>query len=105
MSATQYIITVQAGQSLADIAVQEYGTVEGMVLILQANPGIGISDELTPGMELIIPGNTIVKTPGTTTEAAPEPVAAPIQQITITDKKKSGRKDAVNSANRRNDGL
>lgn len=47
-------IKVQAGQSVADIATQEYGTVEGMILILQANPGLSVSSELTAGQELVI---------------------------------------------------
>lgn len=47
-------ITVKAGQTIADIAIQEYGTVEGMVLIVQANPGLNITSALVAGSELVI---------------------------------------------------
>jgi hypothetical protein len=45
-------IIVQAGQSLADIALQEYGTYEGVILVIQANPGLSVSDQLAGGQEL-----------------------------------------------------
>jgi hypothetical protein len=47
-------IVVQAGQSLADIALQEYGTYEGIILVVQANPGLSVSSILVGGQELVI---------------------------------------------------
>lgn len=47
-------ITVQLGQSLVDIAVQELGSAEGLIDILRANPTIEHADELTPGTKLTI---------------------------------------------------
>lgn len=47
-------INVELGQSIWDIAIQEYKTPEGVILIVQANPGLNITDELAAGQELII---------------------------------------------------
>lgn len=47
-------IIVQAGQTIWDVSLQEYETAEGVILLLQANPGIGITDDLVPGNKLII---------------------------------------------------
>lgn len=47
-------ISVQAGQNIWDIAIQEYGNAEAVMLILQANPGLGLTDTLTPGQSLLI---------------------------------------------------
>ena len=41
-------VTVMNGQTLADIAVQVYGTIEAMPLIASAN-GISMSDDLSTG--------------------------------------------------------
>jgi len=46
---------VAQGQSLIDIAIQECGSAEAAILIAIAN-GIAVTDELTPGVGLIIPG-------------------------------------------------
>lgn len=47
-------VLVKAGQSVYDIAVQEYGTAEAFTLVLQANPGLNATSELVHGQELII---------------------------------------------------
>lgn len=47
-------IIIQERQTIWDIALQEYGTAEGVILLLQANPGLGITNDLIPGQELII---------------------------------------------------
>lgn len=47
-------ITVQGNQSNWDVALQEYGSVEGLFLLLEDNPGLTVDSELTPGQKLII---------------------------------------------------
>ena len=44
-------ITVKAGQSLLDIAVEHCGSMEALVSLAAAN-GIGVADELAAGQEL-----------------------------------------------------
>jgi len=44
-------ITVLQGQNLLDIAVQHTGSTEAVFLLAMEN-GLGITDELTPGMVL-----------------------------------------------------
>jgi hypothetical protein len=48
------LVHVQSGQNIWDIAQQEYKSPEGVILILQANPGLSVTDELVPGRELNI---------------------------------------------------
>lgn len=51
-----------AGQSLVDISVQETGTIANAFAIAQANAIIGITTELSAGMEIAIPdGLPVVK--------------------------------------------
>ena len=47
-------VTVMNGQTLADIAVQVYGTIEAMPLIASAN-GISMSDDLSTGQVIECP--------------------------------------------------
>lgn len=47
-------VTVMMNQTLADIAVQQYGTVEAMPLIASAND-ISLSEDLTKGQVLECP--------------------------------------------------
>ena len=47
-------VTVLNNQSLWDIAIQEYGTVEAVFELARAN-GIGVTDLLTAGQELVLP--------------------------------------------------
>ena len=47
-------VTVMAGQTLADIALQEYGTIEAMPLIASEN-GISLSADLLSGQMLDCP--------------------------------------------------
>ncbi len=50
-------ITVQEGQSLVDIAIQEYGSAEGLLKVLKVNPEIEQENELPPGTALMIEGD------------------------------------------------
>lgn len=72
-------IIVQAGQSLADIALQEYGTYEGVILVLQANPGLSITGQLTGGQELIVFTNQAVNLVKELVKV--EPYASQLQSI------------------------
>lgn len=47
------IITVEEGQTISDIADQEYGCTEGMVLICEDN-GLAVDDDLLPNQALFI---------------------------------------------------
>lgn len=55
-------VSVQVGQNIWDIAQQEYGSAEGVILILQANPGLSLSDDLEPGRVLNIWSEKAVQT-------------------------------------------
>jgi hypothetical protein len=46
--------TVQYGQTMLDIAVQEYGHVDGVFLLIKDNPNYSITDVPVPGEELLI---------------------------------------------------
>jgi len=52
-------IKVLNNQSLFDIAIQEYGTVEAVFDLAMAN-GLGITDELNAGQELVVPVSDFV---------------------------------------------
>lgn len=45
-------IHVQEGQSLMDIAMQLTGSVEGIVSLLEVNPGLNLEDDLFAGQKL-----------------------------------------------------
>ena len=47
-------VTVLNNQSLWDISIQEYGTVEAVFELAMAN-GMGVTDRLTAGQELVLP--------------------------------------------------
>lgn len=64
-------IKVLAGQNLWDIAQQEYKTAEGISLLLQANPGINITDSLDAGQELLVISETTVSKLKTILETEP----------------------------------
>lgn len=51
------IITVKDGQTLADIAIQEYGSLEALPALALAN-GMAVSDIPTPGASLTLPDTT-----------------------------------------------
>ena len=53
--------TVLHNQSLLDIAIQWTGSVAKVFLIAQAN-GLAVSDEITPGDELIVPDTVVLDT-------------------------------------------
>lgn len=47
-------ITILEGQSIWDIALQEYGSAEGAFLLTKDNPGLELSTLLIPGKKLFI---------------------------------------------------
>ncbi len=51
---SQMIVT--EGQSLIDVAIQEYGSVEALFDLADAN-GLAITDLLTPGQVLAVPSS------------------------------------------------
>lgn len=54
-------VTVLSGQSLADIAIQVYGSAEGVFSLAREN-GLEVTDELTPGQVLdCSPENVVSK--------------------------------------------
>jgi len=54
-------IYIQPNQTIWDIALQEYGSVDFVYSILKANPTLTIDSEITPGELLIIPAVLGVK--------------------------------------------
>ncbi|MBS1940889.1 MAG: hypothetical protein JST38_08435, partial [Bacteroidetes bacterium] len=55
-------IIVQPGQCLEDIALQEYGSIDGAPLVVFANEDVfvdGFSTDLQPGTKLVITGEPI----------------------------------------------
>lgn len=55
-------ITVQPGQCLEDLALQEYGSIDGVSLIVFGNEDVftdGFCTDLQPGTELVISGEPI----------------------------------------------
>lgn len=61
--ANTYNITIQQGQTLLDIALQEYGSVDGVIMLMRDN-GLELDAELTPGTSLVVrntPINLAVK--------------------------------------------
>lgn len=53
-------VVVMAGQTLADVAVQEYGTIEALPLIAESND-IPMSADIEPGTRLECPEKTFDK--------------------------------------------
>ena len=45
--------TITAGQSLLDVALQEYGSVDALFALADAN-GLAVTDPLTAGQELVL---------------------------------------------------
>ncbi len=57
-------IITQPGQCLEDIALQEYGSIDGAPLVVFANEDVfvnGFSTDLQPGTKLVIAGEPIDK--------------------------------------------
>jgi hypothetical protein len=48
--------TISAGQSLVDVAIQEYGSLEALFDLADAND-LAITDVLTPGRVLVVPNS------------------------------------------------
>ena len=54
-------VTVMQGQSLVDIAMQVYGSAEGVFTLAKEN-GLSVTDEVSPGQVLTYdPGNVVEK--------------------------------------------
>ena len=56
-SKVTYTKTVEEGQSLFDLTIQEYGDIQGIFLLLFDNPGSLIGDVPTPGQSLAFRDN------------------------------------------------
>lgn len=57
-------VIVEPGQCLEDIALQEYGSIDGAGIIVFANEDVfvdGFSTDLPPGTELVLPGGPLDK--------------------------------------------
>lgn len=55
-------VNVADGQTLWDIALQEYGSVEGVFILMAENPFVGnINQELEPGIQLNVKSEPIAK--------------------------------------------
>lgn len=52
-------VIVQPNQTLFDVSLQEYGSIEGAVLLMEANNLDGVTAELTDGQELIVPDEVL----------------------------------------------
>ena len=57
------IITVKFGQTIFDIALQEYGDLEGIKTLLEDNEGLDLSQELVEGSKLNISIDKIIQQP------------------------------------------
>ncbi len=55
--------TVSLGQTLTDIALQEYGCVEGLIDLMKLNPDLEINGKLIPGTDVNLPDVVPVLTP------------------------------------------
>ena len=53
-------IIVFEGQNLFDIALQEYGSVEGIKAVLQLNPSIDINSVLLAGQSLVVDTDQVI---------------------------------------------
>lgn len=51
-------IEVEKGQTLYDIALQYYGSVEAVIFILADNPSVSLDDELSEKQKIIIRQNS-----------------------------------------------
>lgn len=49
----------KVGQSLIDIAIQEYGSAVGVIILLQENPGLDITSKITTESKLNVTGQPI----------------------------------------------
>lgn len=47
-------VIVQQGQTIVDIALQEYGSVEGLFALLEANQTLDLDSQLEPGQKVLI---------------------------------------------------
>ena len=48
-------IEIQENQTLWDISLQEYGSIDSVFIILDANPSLNMNSEVAPGQKIIIP--------------------------------------------------
>lgn len=47
-------INVKGGQTIFDVALQEYGSAEGVIKLLEDNPSLSLESVLVPGASLTI---------------------------------------------------
>jgi len=53
-------VIVQQGQTIVDIALQEYGSVEGLFAFLEANQTLDLDSELEPGQKVLVREEDVV---------------------------------------------
>lgn len=53
-------VTIERGQNIIDITLQEHGNLEGLIDVLKIN-NLGLSDVLNPGEKLLIDETTVGK--------------------------------------------
>jgi hypothetical protein len=80
------ITRVHAGQSLIDLAIQEYGSIEGMFLIMLANRDLilNLTDDIAPGAALKIWPLKVVKQIVTETESLTPFLPTILQWLAMT---------------------
>lgn len=52
-------VTVKNDQTIYDIAVQEYGSIEGIFWLMEDNPELNLQDDLVVGGQLLIRDSVI----------------------------------------------
>jgi len=53
-------VIVQQGQTIVDIALQEYGSVEGLFALLEANQTLDLDSQLEPGQKVLVREEDVV---------------------------------------------
>lgn len=53
------IVTVNSRQTLYDIALQEFGSVEGVTRLVADNPGVNLVTPPEPGAKLVVSGDVL----------------------------------------------
>jgi len=53
-------VIVQQGQTIVDIALQEYGSVEGLFAFLEANQNLDLDSQLEPGQKVLVREEDVV---------------------------------------------
>lgn len=53
-------VTVLQGQTITDIALQEYGSAEGLFAFLEANQNLDLDSQLEPGQKVLVKEEDVV---------------------------------------------